>query len=129
MLPQWHSPQSTRCSCVPAGKRPPGAQGGGLPEPLRSAKVQSGSAADWRSPKSGDQETTRRGPARWRLMGVDVFPCRAPRRRGQQSPRKVTLAAWPTRSRSSFVLWRISADVSCVLSPFLHSQRRGALRR
>ena len=42
--------------CAHSCKRPSGAPGGDLPEVLRPTKVQSGSAADWRPPKSGDQK-------------------------------------------------------------------------
>ena len=59
------SPESTSAVSkpVPAGKRPHVRTPGGLPEELRPTQVQSGSAADWRPPKSGDQEDDGRLPS------------------------------------------------------------------
>ena len=67
MLPQRHSPQSTMCPslCLRAKDhlRTPS---GGLPEVLRFTQiVQSGSAADWRPPKSGDQATQQDDGLTW----------------------------------------------------------------
>ena len=57
LCPRNGTPHSRPCAhaCLRA-RRPSSAPGGGLPEPLRATKVQSGSAADWPPPKSGDQE-------------------------------------------------------------------------
>ena len=101
---------------VPAGRhlRTPG---GDLPEVLRPTErpgQQRSLLADRRvaTRKVTGDLAARRGagdPVRWRLMGVDVFLCRAPRCRGHQSSRKVTLAAWHTRTTRLLPLLEISS--------------------
>ena len=90
-------------------------------------KDQSSSTADWRPPKSGDQEgdgrpgypKKSRRPSKMATEGCGGVSWLSSSIRGQRSAILVTLAAWPTRSRASFTLCRISPGLSTAVGGHL----------
>ena len=103
-LPQWHSPQSTMCTRVLAGKRPPedtrwrhsvGAAPRGKSSP---AAQRTGGHRDWFQEDDGRLGHPKRSRRPSEMATGATFPARAPRSHGQRSPRKVTPAAWSTRT-------------------------------